>query len=107
MKMQTFDPLQFNLMERDFFESEKVNIYKNVRLRFRDVEAKVRVLEKFIGHLETISDVKSSQTSIYKLPITPQPESEGSRDATSRDLVTSRSSLSILEYNSPISVIDI
>lgn len=49
MKMEAFDPLQYNLMERNFFEEEKVNIYRAVRGRCRDIEAKVRHLEKYIG----------------------------------------------------------
>jgi hypothetical protein len=41
-KLEQFNPLEYNLLERDFFEAEKTNIYTTVRLKVRELEQKIR-----------------------------------------------------------------
>lgn len=56
-KMQNFDPLQFNLVERDIFEKEKTNIQSMIRQRCREIETKLRHVENVLGFLDAMSEI--------------------------------------------------
>ena len=107
MKMETFNPLDFNLLERDFFETEKNHIYQMVRMRCRDLEGKVRNFEKYLGYLESMNDIESSRPSLFQPALTPlDMESVSECDSYSRD-ATVPSSSTTPQYDTPISVVDI
>lgn len=55
--MQKFNPGEFGLMDRDVFEGEKQEMLKVVKGRCRDLEAKLRNLEKYVGFLESVSEI--------------------------------------------------
>jgi hypothetical protein len=50
------------LLERDFFDKEKTEICKMFRQRCEEVERKMRHLEKFVGFLESMSEIDISET---------------------------------------------
>ncbi|CDW80189.1 UNKNOWN [Stylonychia lemnae] len=55
-KMESFNPLDFNLMEKDFFNQEMQKTYNFIRERCQDLASQVRHLEKFVNVVESMQD---------------------------------------------------
>ena len=64
MKMENFDPLQYNLMGKDFFESEKSQIYQMFILQCQKIDSKLRSLEKFQGFMESMNEINVDSKSV-------------------------------------------
>ncbi len=56
-KMANFDPMQFNLLEKDFFEKEKTQIQTMIRQRCMEIENKLRNLENVVGFFDVMSEM--------------------------------------------------
>eukprot|EP00347_Sterkiella_histriomuscorum_P015104 403358306 len=58
-KMEAFNPLEFNLMEKDYFFSEQEKTYLHIRSKCQELAAKIRNLEKYVDVVESMNDQKS------------------------------------------------
>ena len=61
-KMANFDPLQFGLMEKEFFEREKTQIQAMIRQRCLEIETKLRSVENVLGFLDVMNEIDGTKT---------------------------------------------
>ena len=55
-KMDNFNPLEFDLLEKESFKYEKEEIYSMIKLRCEELQKKVRNLEKYAFFVKSIND---------------------------------------------------
>ena len=65
-KMDNFNPLEFNLMEKDAFQIEKNQIFDVIRVRVQEMASKIRNLEKYASQINELKEEEEISKAIIE-----------------------------------------